>query len=233
MSDTKITPDVSILEAFKSWINQQPGLDRRDYGDIHERGSFRAYMQDLRSIQRDGTRARKALKEARAYPFNGEAMKDALNRAFSGRLSWNGTELEYVTGQYWPTEYRIAAATVLELYCHAVRPKFTPAPDAQFFTISDIREASIRAGSHWFDRSTLRFFRSRMLPEVYNGPGGIFFISSEQYSDETARLYTVRQFHPKDADITTVGDFNKLSKYQARKLAAECAKSGPPQKAAV
>src|SRR6185437_12437729 len=141
MPDTKITPDASILDAFKKWINQDPGLARRDYGDIREPGSFKAYREELRSIQKDGTRARKALKEARAYPFNGEAMKEALNHAFSGRLSWvtgePGAEcgcneddprkphFEYTTGQYWPTEYRAAAATVLESYCHAVRPKYT------------------------------------------------------------------------------------------------------------
>ena len=34
-------------------------------------------------------------------------------RAFSGRLSWDGASLSYCTGQYYPTEYRLAAAAVL------------------------------------------------------------------------------------------------------------------------
>src|SRR6185437_3317048 len=149
MPDTNITPDASILDAFKRWINQSPDLEPGNYySDYRDTAGRKAYRDELCSIQKDGTRARKALREAAAYPFNGEAMKEALNQAFSGRLSWTGTEFDYTTGQYWPTEYRAAAAAVLESYCHTVRPKYTPPPGAQFFTIADIREASIRAGSH-------------------------------------------------------------------------------------
>jgi hypothetical protein len=33
-------------------------------------------------------------------------------RGYGGRLEWTGKGLQYTTGQYWPTEYRKAAAAV-------------------------------------------------------------------------------------------------------------------------
>jgi len=222
---TETLPPISIFQAFTKWINQRPGLDARNYG--FDRNGIRAYKQELASIARDKKRAIAALGEAMGYTYHPAAMKDALNRAFSGRLSWIDGEFQYTTGQYWPTEYRKAAASVLEAYCNTVRPVKKPAPDTKFETISDIKQANRLAGSHFFDRDSMRFFRSRIVPKIYNGPGGIYFVTSEQYSDETARLYTVRKFNPADADIDTVGDFQKYnSKTEALSEAKRLAKGG-------
>jgi hypothetical protein len=97
-------------------------------------------------------------------------------------------------------------------------------------TISEIRNRNGAAGQHWFEPATLRFFRSKVLSAVYEGPGGIYFVSSEQFvgSDGVAakRKYTVRRFHPGDATIDTVMPFNELSLYAAQKLARERAAGG-------
>lgn len=76
-----------------------------------------------------------------------------------------------------------------------------------FGTIAAVRRANKAAGYHFFDRSTMRGFRSIVGRTVY---GGRYFITSEQFvgSDHTAapRKYTVREAKP-GGDINTVGQF--------------------------
>ena len=245
MNQKLTTDDVkAILAALKPWINQKPDLERADYGCDQKQAEYtgtkqycegvRAYRQDLRNIQKQGTRARRALKLALTYEPNPQAMASALTR-YSGRLSWTGKELEYCTGQYFPTEYRVAAGVVLEDYCETCRPKYNPPDGFDPQDVDDIKRASHAKGSHFFDRDSMRFFRSRVLSTIYKGQGGIFFVTSEQYADyhrTGPRLFTVRQFHPADADISTVGDFNKLTRAQAIRLAKDSADAPPKASAA-
>ena len=222
-----------VFEALRKFINEKPELERANYGCDPGQFSYtsrkqwieacQAYRSELRSIQKDGTRARKALREAMQYPFNAAIMAESFGRAFSGRLSWNGHELEYTTGQYYPTEYRKAAASVLELYVSEVKPKFLPENGQMFYSAADIERAADRAGSHFFDKSAKRFFRSRILPDAWHGSGGVYFVTSEQFEGSNGyrkpRYYTVRKFDPKDGDINTFGPFNELSRERARRLA--------------
>lgn len=220
-----------VFEALRKFINQKPGLDPANYGCAHgqarSRGewgeAWRNMQKELRDIQKDGTRARKALREAMQYPFNADIMAESFRRAFSGRLEWNGQELEYCAGQYFPTEYRAAAASVLERYVSEVKPKFLPENGQVFYSAADIESAANRAGSHFFDKSAKRFFRSRILPDAWHGNGGVYFVTSEQFEGSNGyrkpRYYTVQKFDPKDGDIHTFGPFNELSKTQARKYA--------------
>lgn len=234
--ETKLTEaDVTqILAAFKPWINQDAGLDRADYGCAPGQGGsredLRNYHDECRRIAKDGTRARRALKLALTFQPNAEAMESALTR-FSGRLTWNKGALHYCTGQYWPTEYRIAAAVVLEDYNETCRPKYKPVAGFDPVDIDDIKSAAKVRGSHWFDKDTLRFFAGRVLPTLYKGPGGIFFVSSEQYRGTNGysqpRKYTVRRFDPVEADVDTVGEFNVLSRSQAVRLARQSAETSP------
>lgn len=226
----------AILAAFPAWINQKPGLEPANYGCDPKQRSYTSredwreacasMRKEARSIQQDGIRARKALTEALSYPPNPEAMTDALT-AFSGRLTWNGKKFDYCTGQYWPTEYRAAAAAVLERYNHACRPKYTPGGRVPL-NISELKDMVKATGSHWFDRSTMKFFRTRILPTIYSGPGGVFFVSSEQREDHTPRRFTVRRFDPKDGDISTFGEFNKLTRGAAMKEARRAAAANLP-----
>ncbi len=105
------------IEAFDRWINQRPGLDPANYIDPYrsDPDRVRAYRSEQRSIIKDKHRALYALRLFRICDYDPERMIRAFT-AFSGRLEWSDEGLEYCTGQYWPTEYRIAAAIVLEYY---------------------------------------------------------------------------------------------------------------------
>jgi hypothetical protein len=232
MTTDTATETSKVLNLLEKFINARPRLDPADYGMARGQTpdrkqwfqNYRAMRGDQNTIRKDGTRARKLLEKARIYPENWPALEEAFRRAFSGRLSYKDGELEYCTGQYYPTEYRAAAAAVLECYVHEVRPKFTPPRGKIFTNAAEIKAASKAAGSHYFEPSTMRFFRSRVLPSVFHGPGGCFFVTSEQYTGSThtePRKYTVRKFNVETADVDTVGDFNTKSRTQAIREARE------------
>lgn len=212
-----------IFEALGTWIKQRPGLDKADYGIAPGQQpdrkrwyeGYRAYQAEVRSITADGTRARKALAEARRMKPEPGLLIDSF-RAFSGRLSWDGEKLKYTTGQYWPTEYRKAAASVLELYCAACRQK-DAAENPRTFTyrnLSDVIAANEAIGNHWFDRSTMRFFNTKIESNLIAGHR---FITSEKGPDGV-RKYTVREACP-DGTIDTVGEFQAHSTLRQAKAA--------------
>lgn len=106
-----------ILSALRAWVRQRPGLDPRNYiSSYRDTDGRRAYQGEARRI---GQQLRDAEELIRAVEWrrtitSGELVT-ALDRAFSGRLTWNPvlSRLDYCTGQYWPTEYRAAACAVL------------------------------------------------------------------------------------------------------------------------
>lgn len=72
-------------------------------------------------------------------------------------------------------------------------------------TIDQIKAANKAAGYCFFDRDTMRFFRSRVSEQTY----GRYFVTSDQNSSmrfSYPRLYTVRVARP-NGDIDTVGEF--------------------------
>jgi uncharacterized protein (DUF1330 family) len=87
--------------------------------------------------------------------------------------------------------------------------------------------ADIRAKhtGHFFDRKTLRFFDSRIERSVYQGPGGVYFLTSEQFHGSEGytrpRKWTVRHFNTETGAINTAQstDYNKMDKQDARELA--------------
>lgn len=96
----------AILAALDRWIRQRPGLEYGNYGDPV------IYRSECRAIARDKRDAQTLLAAVERSLIDAGTLKAAF-RAFSGRLTWDGSRLSYVTGQYWPTEYRKAAAAVL------------------------------------------------------------------------------------------------------------------------
>jgi len=96
------------------------------------------------------------------------------------------------------------------------------------WTIGNIKYANKQAGFYWFEPATLRFFASRIGRNVYQGAGGIYFVSSEQFTESSGytlgRKYTVRQFNPETGDVDTVGEFNKLSRSTAVREAQRLAR---------
>lgn len=105
----------AIVDALRRWIAQRPGLEFGNYGNVP------AYRAELRSITRDKHDAERLLDAVASLDsITADDMLAASRGAFSGRLRIEGDyefgigdiRIEYDTGQYWPTEYRKAAAAV-------------------------------------------------------------------------------------------------------------------------
>ena len=77
---------------------------------------------------------------------------------------------------------------------------------------------------HWFDKSTMEFFRSRIGAVKVKGDDW-FFITSEK-DDSLDRMFTVRKMDI-NGQITNVSDFYSLSSYKAKKLLNEVSAAGP------
>ena len=100
-----------------------------------------------------------------------------------------------------------------------------------FRDLDELKEANRRAGHHYFDADTMRFFRSR-LPDshVY---GGRFFITSEQFecSDghREPRAYTVRTANLDGSTGADVGGFQEWATLADARAIARAAAEGYAQ----
>lgn len=200
------SPALVLLVAFAA---QNPGLDWRDYG-----GDGKAYRSEGRSIQADWKRFLTALHEAAGEGVTEATVIAASSRAFSGRLEWKGDHWDYCTGQYFPTEYRKAAASVLEAAisdARQARPEKKAA--AGISSISELKALHKSNGWHFFDRGAMAFFNSRIESGII---GGRYFITSERFNDDTPRKFTVRTFDERGS-VDTLGEFcGHLDKESAR-----------------
>jgi hypothetical protein len=99
----------NTIDKLIKFVNQRPGLDFNNYGD------HRAYNAESREITKDRNDFFELL--AVAQKRIGETFEEKLTfnlQKSSGRLVLNDkNELEYCTGQYFPTEYRPAANRIL------------------------------------------------------------------------------------------------------------------------
>lgn len=77
------------------------------------------------------------------------------------------------------------------------------------YSVNDIKTANHEAGYHFFDPDTMRCFGSRIERTVYQGEGGVYFISSEDDFNRTRRFYCVRQFMPETGQIETMSGINE------------------------
>lgn len=105
-----MTNKSTIVAALRKWIAQRPGLEFGNYGDVS------SYRSEMRSITRD-------LHDARAM-VNYVAWHDSITAETilgaadnGGRLTMvtdgDKVAINYVTGQYWPTEYRRAVCALM------------------------------------------------------------------------------------------------------------------------
>ncbi len=94
--------------------------------------------------------------------------------------------------------------SVLETYIAAWRQAYAAEHPREFTysTMADVIAANESIGAHWFDRSSMRFFKTKIESRLICGHR---FITSEKGPDEVRR-YTVRDARP-DGTIDTVGDF--------------------------
>lgn len=99
----------NIIQALRTWVAQRPGLEFGNYGD------WSAYRSEMRSIGKDLRHARKLIDYVAWHDSITAQM--ILDAAKSGRLSikveGDNVEIDYCTGQYWPTEYRPAVCRLL------------------------------------------------------------------------------------------------------------------------
>ena len=125
----------TIIAALRKWIAQRPGLEFGNYGDVS------SYRAEMRSIGKD-------LQHARAM-INYVAWHDSitaemiLHAAGSGRLTLTAdgdkVTINYVTGQYWPTEYRRAVCALMSSVIWAWLRE-----NCDYKTGDDIRKAARR-----------------------------------------------------------------------------------------
>ena len=95
-----------ILASLAYFIAQRPRLEFGNYGH------FPTYNAEKRSITRDLKHAKVLIDRVSMSSMPVDVLKEAFKTAYSGRLSWDGVELDYTTGQYWPKEYRKAVCAV-------------------------------------------------------------------------------------------------------------------------
>lgn len=84
-------------------------------------------------------------------------------------------------------------------------------------TMQDVKAANAAAGHHWFEKSTMEFFNSRIESGLRNGR---FFVTSERcpWADNTPepypRLYSIREAAA-NGTIDTYGEFQGYETLEA------------------
>lgn len=107
----------TLIHALGAFISQRSGIDFRNYASGDYARSRSAFLGDYRPILKHGKHARRLLDYVSRRDISAEDLVQASQSAFSGRLSFvtikDAVGVSYVTGQYFPTEYRRAACSVL------------------------------------------------------------------------------------------------------------------------
>lgn len=114
-----------IIAALRRFIAQRPGLEPGNYisgwNDVEGRRMYRA---ESRQITRDRHDAATLLRYVEMSGVDGSRLAKVLT---GRRLTWDGAQLNYCTGQYFPVEYRPAAARALaaalwDYWCDDIGP---------------------------------------------------------------------------------------------------------------
>lgn len=107
MTEQQMTERARMLFALRAFICQRPGLEPGNYASAAD------YRSELRDIARDRVDAL-TLYDYVAHQAIGLG-PEYLTPDGTSRLDWNSArgEWEYTTGQYFPVEYRRAAARLL------------------------------------------------------------------------------------------------------------------------
>lgn len=221
-------PAIAALVAFAA---QNPSLEPRNYFDPYDRkvgrleDGLRAYREEQRNISKDWRRVKDALAEAMAEGVTDQHVIAEAPHAFSGRLEWahdskcpiplchgrgettahhtpcSCCHWDYCTGQYFPTEYRKAAATLLEYAVVRARQE-RPPTTAAVESIAGLKALNTKNGGCWFRPDTMRFFGTRIESGIIRQK---YFITSEQPPHDV-RKFSVRTFNS-EGDVDTVGEF--------------------------
>ena len=94
--------------------------------------------------------------------------------------------------------------------------------------LDDVIERVKRAGNHFFDPESVRFFWSRISENVYPTDFGTFICTSERDGWNNPRLYTVR-FVSLDGSFCKASEFGQYKSWNgAQKAARRLQKTGFP-----
>jgi len=112
LTPTERAQRYNLLRALETFAQQRPGIDPRNYGTWTDyRSESRRVTQDLHdfhailaAVERSEISAADILQATRAYSGRLEIIAP---------LTLDRFEVQYCTGQYFPTEYRRAACSVL------------------------------------------------------------------------------------------------------------------------
>jgi hypothetical protein len=83
----------------------------------------------------------------------------------------------------------------------------------RFETLSAVKAANKAIGNHWFEKSTMRFFNSRIESGLY---AGRFFVTSERMELTWPKLYSIREAMP-DGNIEGASEFQEFRRLQDAK----------------
>lgn len=145
-----ITIQPSYTQLLTKFANQRPGLDFCNYGDV------RAYRQESREITKDLNDFHELLRYARLRVTDLDSKIENYLKNTSGRLRIDDSgRLEYITGQYFPTEYRPASARVLaDIIWADYRDEKKGDGTPVYATGQDIRNQL----KQWFGRRIMKYY---------------------------------------------------------------------------
>jgi hypothetical protein len=110
METTTQQTQVNFLDLLIKFANQRPGLEFCDYGDVtiyrRESREITADLHDFYSFLNFALRR-----------LNHEELNQKIGHYLQntdGRLIYKNNRLQYITGQYFPTEYRPACTRILK-----------------------------------------------------------------------------------------------------------------------
>lgn len=197
--------ELVYFAAQNSGIDPRNYYDRLDPNPSTRRAGVIAYNQEKRSITADWQRFKAALVSCFEEGVTEVQVINAGKGAYSGRLNFNGEAWEYTTGQYFPTEYRKAAACVLESALHDLRAS-RPPERRKVSTLRQLAELNKKNGGCWFDKDAMSFFKTSFESGIIRGR---YFITSEQGDPTWPRLFTIRSFD-EEGSVETVGGFQRF-----------------------
>jgi hypothetical protein len=210
---------LKLVESIKALAKERAKFDKADYGvapgQCADRkvwfDGFNAMKSDYRLYSKPAAFNRKFVKSGQLETLLNQLSDADIQRAFSGRLSINAdSQLEYCTGQYYPTEFQGALKSALEsLIASANRLNPELADLTRQMTISDIKDLNARNGGFFFSRDTMRFFQSKLSRKVIAVKTGWLFITSERHREER-RGYTIRHCD-QAGDVYSISEFQEFS----------------------
>jgi hypothetical protein len=111
-TQTQTPETINAAQLLNKFAHQRPGLDPRDYGGGRE--GWLCYRRESAEITRDLSDFRELY--SLAWDILGDDLPELVSAYLtrsSDRLTLKNDSLHYITGQYFPTEYRPAASRCL------------------------------------------------------------------------------------------------------------------------